>query len=61
MRKIYYILFFLFASCSKKDIIVPTEVSVVKIDTTKNIPPSTQTTIEGYRVNPNARSLGTSY
>jgi hypothetical protein len=56
MRKIYYVLLFLLASCSKKDITLPTEVSVAKTDT---LP--TQKIIEGYRVNSNARSLGTKY
>ena len=61
MKKFYYILLFIFASCSKKDLIVPTIPEVAKVDTSKNIIPPIQTIIEGYRVNSNARSLGTNY
>ena len=61
MKKFHYILLFLFASCSKMDLIVPTIPEVAKVDTSKNIIPPTQNIIEGYRVNPNARSLGTNY
>jgi hypothetical protein len=55
MKKLFYLILLLAIGCTKKDISLSISNPIAKIDTTP------QTIIEGYKVNPNAKFLGTKY
>jgi len=60
MRNLYFTVLLFIVGCSKKDIVLPKIVAEKKSDTTVIVTKSTPN-LEGYRVAPNARALGTSY